>query len=56
MSKREIQISYTDVYIWSLKRWYWWIYIQGSDGETERENRPMDTGGGEEGKKKLDRK
>ena len=49
-SKSEIEreISYTDVYIWNLERWYQWIYLQGSNGETDRENRLMDMGGGEE--------
>ena len=46
-SEREIQISYTDTYIWNLKWWHWWIYFQGSKEETE--NRPMGTVGGEEG-------
>ena len=31
-------------YIWNLKRWHWWIYFQGSNGETEVENRSMDMG------------
>ena len=45
---REIEISYTDTNIWNLKRWHWWIYFQGSSGETDIENRPMDKVGGEE--------
>ena len=48
-SQREIYILYTDTYIWNLKRWHWWIYFQGSNGETDIENRPMDMVGGEEG-------
>ena len=32
--------------IWNLKRWHWWIYFQGSSGETDIENRPTDMGGG----------
>ena len=31
------------------ERWYWWTYLQGSDGDADIENRLMDTGGGEEG-------
>ena len=34
-------------YIWNLKRWLWWIYFQGSNEETDTENRPMDMGGEE---------
>ena len=47
-SERKKEISYTDKYIWNLKRWYQWIYFQGSNGEIDTENRPMDTGGEEE--------
>ena len=39
---------YTDAYIWNLERWHWWIYFQGSSGETDIESRPMDMVGGEE--------
>ena len=31
------------------KRWYWWTYLQGSNGDADIENRHMDMGGGEEG-------
>ena len=31
-----------------FKKEYWWIYFQGSNGETDIENRPMDMVGGEE--------
>ena len=41
--KRKINIIYTNAYIWNLERWYWWIYLQGSNGETDIENRLMDT-------------
>ena len=41
-------MSYNDTYIWNLERWYWWIYLQGSNGEIDIENRLMDMGGGEE--------
>ena len=47
-SEREKQISYSNTYIRNLERWYWWIYLQGSNGETDVENRLMDIGGGEE--------
>ena len=35
--------------MWNLETWYWWIYFQGSNGETHIENRPVGVGGGEEG-------
>ena len=43
------EISYTNTYILNLERWYQRIYLQGSSGETDIENRLMDTGerGGE---------
>ena len=47
-SEREIKLLHTDTYIWNLKRWYWWIYYQDSNGETNIENRPMNIKGGEE--------
>ena len=28
---------YTNAYIWNLERWYQRIYLQGSNGETDRE-------------------
>ena len=40
-------------HIWNLKRWHWWIYLQGSNGETDIENRPMDMVGGEEGEGEI---
>ena len=43
-SERERQISYINAYICSLERWYWRIYLQGSNGETDIENRLMDMG------------
>ena len=35
--KEKENILYTNAYMWSLERWYWWIYLQGSNGETYRE-------------------
>ena len=46
-SEREKQISYTN--IWNLERWYWWNYLQGSSGDTDTENRLMDTEWGKGG-------
>ena len=50
-SQKEKNKYHTDTYIWNLKRWDWWNYLQGSSGDTDIENRLMDMGkwGGEEG-------
>ena len=48
-SEREKQISHINTYIWNLERWYGWTYSQGSDGDTDINNRLMDKGQGEEG-------
>ena len=45
-SEREKQISYTNAYTWNLERWCWWNYLQGSNGDTDIENKFMDTGAG----------
>ena len=47
-SERERQIPYSNTYIRNLEEWYWRTYIQGSNGETDIENRLMDMGRGEE--------
>ena len=31
------------------RKWYWQIYLQGSNGDTDIENRHMDMGEGEKG-------
>ena len=46
--ERERKISYTNTYVWNLGRWYQRIYLQGSNGETDIENRVMGTGREEE--------
>ena len=51
-SDREKQIPYTNTYIWNLERWYWWTYLQSSNGVTNIENRLMDRAG-EEGKDEM---
>ena len=38
-----------NTYIWNQGRWYWWAYLQGSDGNADTENRVKGTGRGEEG-------
>ena len=39
---------YINTHIWNLEGWYWWIYVQSSNGDTDMENRLMDKGRGEE--------
>ena len=39
----------------NLEKWYWKIYLQGSSGETDIENRLMDMGRGEERVRCMDR-
>ena len=36
-SEREKQILYINAYMWNLERWYWWNYVQGSNGDRHRE-------------------
>ena len=43
-SEREKQMSYINAYTWNLERWYWWIYFQDNSGDTDIENKRMDTG------------
>ena len=45
---------YTNAYIQNLERWYQRIYLQGSNGETDRENRLMDMGRRQERMRWLD--
>ena len=46
--EKERQILYDLTYVWNLGRWYQRIYLQGSNGETDIENRVMGTGREEE--------
>ena len=39
---------YINTYIWNLERWYWWTYLQGSNGE-----QTYGQGGGEEGEGEM---
>ena len=52
--KRNTNI-YTNAYIWNLEKWYWRIYLQGNNGETDIENRLMDMGKGEERVRRIER-
>ena len=54
VSQKEKYKHHTDTYIWNLKRWHWWIYFQGGNGETDMENRPRDKVGGGEGEGEMD--
>ena len=46
--KEKNQMWYINTDIWDLERWYWWIDLQVSNGETDIENRLMDMGWGRE--------
>ena len=48
-SERERQIPYINTYIWNLERWYWRSYVQSSKGDTDINNRLLDTVGEGEG-------
>ena len=48
-SETEKQIFYTTAYIWNLERQYHRIYLQGSNGETDIENRLTEWEEGGEG-------
>ena len=37
-SEREKQISYINAYVWNLEKWYWWIYMQGKNGDKDVED------------------
>ena len=51
-SEKEKQVSYINAYIWNLEKWYWWTYLQGSNGDTNVK-RVVDTVGGKRGMDKL---
>ena len=44
-SDREGQISYDIAYMWNLKNWYKWTYLQNRNRVTDVENNLMVTGG-----------
>ena len=35
--------------VWNLERWYWWAYLQGSNGDADIGNRLVNTAGEGEG-------
>ena len=44
-SETESQILCISTYIWNLERWYQWSYMLGSKGDTDVENRLLDSEG-----------
>ena len=42
VSQKEKDKYHSNTYIWNLEKWYRRIYFQGSNGETDIENRLMD--------------
>ena len=44
-SKSDKDISYDITYMWKLKKWYKWTYIQNRNRLTDRENKLMVTKG-----------
>ena len=54
-SEREKSISYTNAYVRNLERWCRRIYLQGSYGETDIENRLTNTGRREERVGRMER-
>ena len=44
-SERKRQISYDITYMWDLKKWYKWIYLQNRNKLTDFENKLMATKG-----------
>ena len=48
-SEKEKQISYINVHVWNLERWYWWTYLQDSNEDADIENRLLDTVGEKKG-------
>ena len=54
-SERERKMSYTNTYLQNLERWHQRIYLQGSNGETDIEDRYMDMGRGEERVRRMEK-
>ena len=42
VSQRE-KNKYINMYIWSLEKWYWWVYLQGRNREADIDNRLVGT-------------
>ena len=48
-SKSERENKYINAFIWNLEKWYWWTCLLGRIGDTDVENRLVDTAGDGEG-------
>ena len=48
-TEREKQVSYTNIYIWDLEKWYWWTYLKGRNRDADVEDSLLDTEGKGEG-------
>jgi len=48
-SERETQILHINACIWNLERWYWWFYLQGSNGDRHGEQAVDTVGKGKGG-------
>ena len=44
-SQKEKNKYHILMYKWNLERWYWWTFLQGGKGDTDIENRLVDTVG-----------
>ena len=47
------QISYDITYMWNLKKWYKWTFLQNRNRLTDLENKCMVTKGERQGRDKL---
>ena len=47
-SEREKEISYINIHMWNLGKWYRWSYLQSRNRDTDEENKCMDTKGQKE--------
>ena len=52
-SDRERQMPYDFTYMWNLKKWYKWTYLQNRNRLTDIENKLMVTKGETVGRDKL---
>ena len=48
--QRVFGVPYISTYIWNLEGWYWWTYLQSSNGNADTENKLVDTGREGDGK------
>ena len=36
-------LTYICIHIWNLGRWYWWMYLQSSNGDADIDNKLVDS-------------